>query len=164
MVQLRRPGAEDITILATLANNRKVWENLRDHFPFPYLESDAREFISMCEEEDPPHTFAITCNGEFCGIAGFSRGINPDEAELGYWLGEPYWNRGITSEAVRQMVAYGKNELGLKCITAAVFEFNPVSSRILEHAGFIKTKQENNHFSIKNGQKVREIHYILKIN
>jgi RimJ/RimL family protein N-acetyltransferase len=97
-VMLRRWRKEDSERLAELANNRKIWINLRDRFPFPYTKADAEAWIAHCEaEKDPATQFAIEVEGELVGGIGFE--ALSDErrlgAEIGYWIGEPSWEPGV---------------------------------------------------------------------
>lgn len=134
---LRPLRPEDAPALAALANNKKIWDRVRDYFPYPYTESDAREFIASARESDPPLSLAMEVAGEFCGVIGLmpQTDVNRKTAEIGYWLGEPYWGLGLATEAVRQMCAYGFG-LGFARLQAAVFDFNKASMRVLEKNGF----------------------------
>jgi RimJ/RimL family protein N-acetyltransferase len=124
--------------LSKLCNNKKIWDNLRDFIPFPYTELDAANFINFCQEEDPQVTFAIEFKGEFVGCIGLVRqtDIYRLSAEIGYWIGEPYWGLGIASQAVKLLVDYGFKQLGLVRIFTGVFDYNKASQRVLEKAGF----------------------------
>ena len=136
--KLREFMDSDIPILAELCNNKKIWDNLRDMLPYPYLEKDAEYFIGICRNENPKTTFAIEHNGEFAGCIGLvlQKDIYKMSAELGYWIGEPYWGKGIATSAVNKIVDYGFGKLGLIRIYSGIFEFNKASQRVLEKAGF----------------------------
>ncbi|MGQ1888989.1 GNAT family N-acetyltransferase [Thermophagus sp. OGC60D27] len=137
-VTLREFRHSDADSIIQLINNRKIWDNVRDSLPFPYFEKDAHEFIDFCRKMDPPGTFAIEYKNEFVGTIGLEQknDIYRMSAAIGYWLGEPYWNRGIATTAVNLMVDYGFNQLGLIRIDAGVFSYNKGSQRVLEKAGF----------------------------
>ena len=92
----------DVESLATHANNRNIWKNLRDAFPHPYTPHDAREFIKSLRHRTPETTFAIAVNGEAAGSVGFvlRQDVERVSAEIGYWLAEPFWGRGIATEAL----------------------------------------------------------------
>ena len=139
-VQLRPLRISDKTVLAELANNKKIWDNLRDYFPFPYQESDAEFFIDLTATENPQKTFGITYHGELCGVIGLDlqKDVYQKSAELGYWIGEPYWGRGIATKAVALITKYGFDHLDLNRIFAAVFDYNTISMKILEKNGFQK--------------------------
>ena len=136
-ILLRKPKMEDATDLAKLANNKKVFRNLRDGFPSPYRLKDAKEFIEKCQDEKDL-TFSVLYDGAFCGMMGFTIKMDAciQNVELGYWLGEPFWNKGIATQAAKLLTAYGLNELGFSKIFAVVLEYNPSSMRVLEKAGY----------------------------
>jgi ribosomal-protein-alanine N-acetyltransferase len=138
-IMLREFRDSDIEELAELCNNKKVWDNLRDYIPFPYTENDAKEFINFCKNESPQQTFAIEFNEKFVGCIGLVK--QPDiyklTAEIGYWIGEPYWGKGIATKAVRLITDYGFNKLELVRIYTGVVDYNKASQRVLEKSGFI---------------------------
>lgn len=139
-IKLRPFQIGDKVRLAQLANNKKIYDNVRDHFPFPYNESNAISFINRTLEENPKQTFGITYNGELCGGIGLilQTDVYRKTAEIGYWIGEPFWGKGITTKAVALITEYGFNELDLIRIYAGVFDFNKGSMKVLEKNGFIK--------------------------
>lgn len=120
------------------ANNYNVWRNLRDRFPHPYTLDDAREWIQMSNAENPQINFAIAVGGQAAGGIGLvlKDDIYRCAAEIGYWLGEEFWGRGIVTEAVRAMTDWGVETFGLSRIYAGVLEWNPASMRVLEKAGY----------------------------
>lgn len=136
-----RPLAEnDQKSLAVLANNKKIWDNVRDRLPHPYTEEDAKAFISFVQQEETPMTFAIEFNQEFCGVIGLvaQTDIHRKSAEIGYWLGEPFWNKGIATTAVKLITQYGLHQLDFIRIFAGIFEYNTSSMRVLEKNGYVK--------------------------
>lgn len=137
-VSLRKLDASDNSIMAILANNRKVWDNITDVMPHPYSESDADAFISMALNSDTEIIFAVEFRGELAGVIGLHRqkDVFRLTAEIGYWLGEPFWNQGIASGAVKLATHYGITRLGLVRIYANVYDFNKSSQRVLEKAGY----------------------------
>ncbi len=137
-VILRAFKNTDAIILAELCNNKKIWDNLRDYIPYPYTESNARDFIEYCHSEQPQVTFAIEYNGEFAGSIGLIRqsDVYKLTAEIGYWLGETFWGKGIATNSVNLLTEYGFTELRLVRIYSGVFDFNKPSQRVLEKAGF----------------------------
>lgn len=139
MVTLRKLNLSDKTQIAQLANNKKIWDNVRDYFPHPYSEKDAEAFLKL-QDEEIQQNFAIDYKGEFCGIIGLilQKDVYRKSAEMGYWLGEPFWNKGIATEAVGQIVKYGFQNLKLIRIFAGAFEFNVASMKVLEKNGFKK--------------------------
>ena len=107
VVRSWRPG--DAEALAYHANNRNVWINLRDRFPHPYTLGDAKSWIRYVTRVRPETDFTIDMDGEAVGNIGLGlqRGdIERCSAEIGYWIGEAYWGRGITTAALRALTAY----------------------------------------------------------
>jgi len=137
---LRAPAAADAPAIAKHANNRGVWLNLRDAFPHPYGVKDAELWIELLRSEQTRCNFIIDVNGEAAGGIGLKRGSDVERvsAELGYWLGEEYWNRGIMSEAVKAISDYGFAHLKLTRIYALPMAHNAASFRVLEKAGFVR--------------------------
>lgn len=134
-----RPLAEsDAPSIARHANNRKIWINLRDVFPHPYALEDAVEFIERTGMSERSITFAIDVNGAAVGTIGLVLRDDVDRvsAELGYWLGQEFWGRGIMSEAVKAATAYGITHHQLTRVYAYTFDWNPASARVLEKSGF----------------------------
>lgn len=163
-VQLRKFELSDAPILQRLCNNKKIAEKVRDLFPHPYTLQDAEFFIGLCSKEEPQVTFAIEYDGELAGAVGLvpQSDIYRKTAEIGYWIGEPYWGKGIATEAVRMLVDYGFNKLNLIRIYTGVFENNPASCRVLEKAGFTREAVFKKAV-IKNGMIMDEVRYsILK--
>jgi ribosomal-protein-alanine N-acetyltransferase len=130
---------EDAAAIQRYADNRKIWINLRDIFPHPYTMENAHAFLGFVLKEDPRTTFAIASESEAIGCIGLRLGndVHRKTAELGYWLGEPFWARGIMSEAVTAFTRWAFEALDLKRIFAEPFENNTASVRVLENAGFV---------------------------
>lgn len=138
-ISLRWWEARDRDSLAHHANNRKIWLNLRDRFPHPYTRADAEQWLALCAA--PPERFlqfAIDLNGEAIGGIGFERlsDVHRLTAEIGYWIAEPSWGRGIATEAVRRAIPSAFDTLDVERIQAMVFEGNQASMRVLEKSGF----------------------------
>jgi RimJ/RimL family protein N-acetyltransferase len=125
--------------LARHANDLQVWRNVRDHFPHPYTEADADAWIAMVVGHVPETQFGIEVNGEVAGGVGLmlQQDIARHSAEIGYWLGQEFWGRGIMTEAVRCITDWGFTSLNIYRVYALVFEWNPASRRVLEKAGYI---------------------------
>lgn len=128
----------DAPSMARHANNRRIWINLRDRFPHPYTEDDARRFIAHVNGVQPVSTWAIDVGGEAAGAIGIERqhDVERVSAEIGYWLGEPFWGRGIASAAVRSVTAAAFERFDLTRIFALPFADNVSSIRVLEKAGY----------------------------
>jgi [ribosomal protein S5]-alanine N-acetyltransferase len=132
-IVLRRLSVKDAPALAELANNQKIWINLRDILPWPYTLQDAHAYIAMTEVEQPQVSFAVEYEGQFCGMVGLvpQKDVYRMTAEIGYWLGEPFWNKGIATTAVKLVTAYGFEQLGLIRLHAGIFEYNKASMQVL---------------------------------
>jgi RimJ/RimL family protein N-acetyltransferase len=130
------PG--DATTLARMGNNRAIWLNLRDRFPHPYTERDAAWYIDFVLTKNAYHSFAIDVDGQAIGGVSLRPGDDIERigAEIGYWLGEPYWGRGIASDAVRLTTHYAFDELNLERVFAVPFTTNVASCRVLEKVGY----------------------------
>lgn len=139
-IELRTLLDSDQYAIATLADNKNVWDNLSDVMPSPYTLEDAKDFIQMTRAEKPKVTFGILYNDEFCGIIGLvlASGIYRRSAEIGYWIGEPYWGKGIATEAIRLITEYGFEQLDLVRIYSGVMAHNTASMRVLEKNGYEK--------------------------
>lgn len=137
-VSLRPLRAEDAPVLAVLANSRAIWLMVRDIFPHPYTEEDARAFIAMASEAETVTICAIDCDGALAGVLGLhpQRDVYRHSMEIGYWLGERFWKKGIARAAVELALEIGFRKLGLHRIFACVFSNNAASMRVLERAGF----------------------------
>ena len=136
---IRSWEASDADALARHANNRNIWINLRDAFPHPYSKRDAREFLKNIRQRSPETMFAIAVDGEAVGGIGFV--LHPDvervSAEIGYWLAEPFWGRGIATDALRGLTAHAMQAHGLTRVYAVPFAWNKASCRVLEKAGYV---------------------------
>jgi len=136
--RIRSWSGSDAAALVKYANNRKIWLNMRDAFPHPYTEASAAAFLEIVDRQDPTTVFAIATLEEAIGGIGIS--INQDvhrlTAELGYWLGEPFWGKGLMTEAVTKFTEYALERFQLLRIYAEPFASNANSCRVLEKAGF----------------------------
>src|SRR5215470_9143023 len=132
---LRSFEATDEASLAKHANNRALWINMRDSFPHPYTLADADKWIAHLQKQGADAThFAIAVEGDAIGCVGFQlqKDMERHSAEIGYWLGQDYWGRGIATEALRALTEYGfSHHDGLIRIYARVFEWNIASMRVL---------------------------------
>lgn len=119
-IKLRPWELSDLTSLVKYANNPKIAGNMTDAFPSPYTEESGRAFISMAQKGVSAYLMAIEVEGEAVGGIGIHRqsDIMRKNAELGYWLAEPFWGKGITSQAVQKMVEYAFNTFDINRIYA----------------------------------------------
>ncbi|MBC8479469.1 MAG: GNAT family N-acetyltransferase [FCB group bacterium] len=136
--QLRSWSPEDADNLVKYANNANVANNLRDGFPHPYTIADARSWLQKAICQDLETIFAIATETEVIGGIGFAIGedVHRKTAELGYWLGEPFWGQGIVTQAVTAITEFGFREFNLNRIYAEPYDYNTASCRVLEKAGF----------------------------
>jgi len=130
----------DIPDVLKYANNKNIAGNLRDGFPYPYTYEDAKCYVNDCITKGDINQLcrAIVVNGEAVGSIGiFVRDdIYCKSAELGYWLGEPYWGKGIMTKAVQQLCKEAFMRFDLVRIFAEPFAHNAGSRHVLEKAGF----------------------------
>lgn len=155
-----RPWRRDDNVsLAGNANNIKIWNNVRDYFPNPYSIRDADDYINLVSAVSVPLNFAIEIAGKAVGGIGFVPGSDVERlnAEIGYWLGEKYWNRGIMSSVVRDSADYIFANSDFIRLFAPVFEFNSASMRVLEKAGFNKIAVLHK-AAVKNN-RIIDLHY-----
>jgi ribosomal-protein-alanine N-acetyltransferase len=148
--------------LAEYLNNRNVWNNLRDRVPHPYLLKDARSFIATQQEKDPAENFAIEYDDAIVGGIGvlLQEDISRLTAEIGYWLAEPYWGKGIITEAIREMTSYAFSTFQLVRIYAEVFAHNQGSMKALEKNGYYLESIKKNAV-IKNGNIINDHVYVM---
>lgn len=137
-LKIRKLVPEDYKTLAVLANNKNIWNKLRDHMPHPFAESDAHNFIASKKDQKEDYVFAMDWNGDLVGMIGLhpQNDIYKLSAELGYWVGEPYWGRGFASEAVRQVLDFAFRQNLYLRIFAGVLDGNQASMKVLKKNGF----------------------------
>jgi [ribosomal protein S5]-alanine N-acetyltransferase len=159
-VTLREFTTDDKFRLTELANNPNIAVNLRDGFPNPYTIADAENFLEKYAGSEGSQIFAIEYNGVYVGNIGLHKGTDVYRlsAEIGYFLGEPYWNLGIMTKAVNLICDYGFKNLDIVRIHAGIFEFNPASMRVLEKCGF-KRESVAEKAIFKKGKVYNEIRY-----
>jgi RimJ/RimL family protein N-acetyltransferase len=159
---LRKWQTGDEPSLTENANNYNIWINLRDIFPYPYRMRDAREWVRCVSKETLYTNFAIVVEGKAVGGIGLTlKGdINRRSAEIGYWLGEKYWNQGIITEAVKAITEYGFTEFELCRISAGIMEWNPASGRVLEKCGYILEARLQKNIT-KAGKTIDELVYAV---
>jgi ribosomal-protein-alanine N-acetyltransferase len=160
---LRPWTIQDLDSLVKYANNFNIAKNLMDIFPHPYSIDVGKFFIEMATKNSPPNILAIEVNEEAAGAIGLhpQTDVYRKNAELGYWLAEPYWGNGFITEAIRQMVDYGFRNLDITRIYARPFAFNIPSQKALEKAGFLlEAKLKKTVF--KNGNYYDEMIYGIR--
>ena len=158
-----RPWAPaDKPSLIAHANNRNVWRNLADIFPHPYTEADADQWLRIASAPDRSFKLAIEFDGMAVGGIGArsGEGIFVRTAQFGYWLGEPFWGRGIVTAAGRALLEHLKQDGRFARLEAPVFEWNPSSMRILEKLGFERVAVLRKSVT-KDGQLIDSVFYSL---
>ncbi len=162
LCELRSSCAEDIDAIVKHANNPKVARHLRERFPQPYTRPDAVDWIRHTKEYEPGTILAIATPKEAIGGVSLNRqdDVYRHSAELGYWLAEPYWGRGIATRAVRAMCDVGFQDKDLARIFACIFAENIGSCRVLEKTGFT-LEGIHRKAVFKNGHYVDEKMYAL---
>ncbi len=150
----------DAPALARHASNPKIGLNLRDGFPYPYTLQDAEKFIRAALDARPETRFAIAVEGEAAGSIGFAPHANVERvsAEIGYWLGEPFWGRGIMAEALRAVTDHAVRAHNLTRVYAVPYEWNPASFRVLEKAGYV-LEGRMRRSAIKEGKVIDQLLY-----
>ncbi len=135
---VRRWAATDLTSLVTHANNRRVSAHLRDRFPFPYDFAHGQKFLDWIAVQPTPTVWAIEVDGEAAGGIGVELHTDVERvsAEIGYWLGESLWRRGIVTEALQAVTAEAFRRFDLTRLYALPFADNRASVRVLEKAGY----------------------------
>ena len=159
---LRSWSWDDAPALVRYADNRDIWLNVRDAFPHPYTEADADAWLNLVVDQDRPTSFAIATESEAIGGIGMTLkdDVRRRTAEIGYWLAEPFWGRGIATDAVRAVVDYAFANFDLTRVEAYVFEWNLASCRVLQKAGFVQEARLRRRVT-KNGKTIDEFLYAL---
>ena len=151
-----------MTALVKYADNHNIWLNLRDRFPNPYCEEDAQEWIERATGPQSELTCAIASDVEAIGGIGLELqlDVHRRSAEIGYWLGEPFWGQGIATKAVRALSEYAFANLDLTRLYGAVFEWNPASARVLEKAGYTYEGRLSKSVT-KDGKNIDQLLYAI---
>jgi [ribosomal protein S5]-alanine N-acetyltransferase len=135
---IREYAPEDVDALVKHADNRKIWLQMRDAFPSPYTRESGLAFLAAVRAQQPTTFFAIASPDEVMGGIGITLGqdVHRRTAEMGYWLGEPFWGKGIISESIRIFSDFAFQRFALVRIYAEPYADNIASCRALEKAGF----------------------------
>lgn len=151
---------EDAEELAKYANNKKIWLNLRDIFPHPYSIEDANTFIAFASSQVPECIFAIEMDHKAVGIIGLNLGkdVERRSAEIGFWLGEYYWGRGIATTALQVVTYWAIKTYSLVRVFAVPFARNGASCRVLEKVGY-KLEGRLRCSAIKDGKTIDQFMY-----
>jgi RimJ/RimL family protein N-acetyltransferase len=137
-IQLRPWKKEDAGQLTSIANNKKIWLNVRDHFPHPYTVADALKWVEYTSGQVPLQNMAITVNDDIAGGIGLvpKEDVYRKSMEIGYFLGEQYWGKGIATKAVEMLLNHIREHFDVVRVFAEVFAHNTASMRVLEKNGF----------------------------
>ncbi len=160
---IRKWQLSDVENLATLANNKEIANNLTDRFPHPYTEEHALNFIKTNIEHNPTQVFAIDFEGKAVGGIGIHplEDIFQKNAELGYWVAQPYWGKGIITRSIEQIVSHTFDNFDIQRIFARPFGRNIGSQKALEKCGFkLEAKFVGTLF--KNGVYEDELVYAIR--
>ena len=162
-VDIRPWHLEDKPNLLKYAANVNIFNNMTDSFPNPYTEDRAEMFLQMAISGTGPLLMAITVDGEPVGSIGLHPqfDIQRKNAELGYWLGEPFWGKGIMTIAVPKMTTHGFKQTEVNRIFAKPFGRNKGSQKVLEKSGYILEAVIKDGF-YKNGQYEDELIYAVR--
>ncbi len=154
----------DRDALVRFANNRQVWRNLTHRFPHPFTEADADTWFAFLARMPEPTHWAIEVDGLAVGGIGLDlgEGVYAKSGHFGYWLGEPYWGRGIMTDAVLAASQYALSHFGLVRLEAPVFAWNPASMRVLEKCGFVREGLLRRSV-FKDGQIIDAVLYALVV-
>lgn len=161
--KLRPWRKTDLDSLVIHAGNWNVAKNMTDKFPHPYTQKDGKAFIEFATMDSPIHIFAIDINGQAAGGIGIhpQDDIHRKNAELGYWLAEPFWGQGIISDAITQVVDFAFATYDIDRVFAQPFGTNRASQRVLEKNNFILEGQFEK-VLIKNGEYLDELIYAVR--
>lgn len=158
---VRHWRASDRESLLRFANNRNVSQNLLDRFPYPYTAADADFWLGRTAGNPDSTDWAIEVEGMAVGGIGVrpAEGGPATTGHFGYWLGEPFWGRGIMTRAVRLVADHALQRLGYQRLEAPVFARNPASMRVLEKCGFRRGDGPKG-ATIKGGQVIDTVLYV----
>ncbi len=137
---LRTFEEADAAARANLLNNKKIWDNCRDGLPYPYSYDDGLAFIRKINSKDEVQELCIDIDGNPAGNIGIVPGTDVERfnAEIGYYLGEPYWNKGLMTKVLAAAIRYYFSNTGIIRLHACVYEYNKPSMHVLEKNGFTK--------------------------
>lgn len=162
-ITLRPWHLDDLNHLVELANNKNIARFMADVFPHPYTIENGKTFIGFATSNPNSKIFAIIVEGKPVGSIGLhlQTDILRKNAEIGYWLGEEYWGKGLIKHAIEQIVDYGFKNMDIVRIFARVYGTNIASQRVLEKVGFkLEGKYEKTIF--KNNEFLDELIYAIR--
>lgn len=156
-LRLRMANHGDIPALVKYCHNQKISDQIIN-IPYPYTEQDARErleFINKGFADNNRYVFAITLQShhELIGEIGIHLDTTNNHAQMGYWVAEPFWGRGIATEAVGAILLFGFRELGLHKIYATYYPDNTTSGNVMIKNGMVKEAELKDHYRVKDVYK-----------
>ncbi len=151
-IQLRPWLRQDAQQLAAIANNKNIWNNVRDSFPSPYTVMDALQWISKEAGSQTLTNFAVLYQGSVAGSMGIilNEDVYRNTVEIGYFIGEPFWGKGIATAAVNSLCSYVEQRFKPTRIMARIYAHNKASMKVLEKNGF-ELESVQRKAAIKNG-------------
>lgn len=161
-ISLRLWEISDINDLIEYANNPNIAQNMTNAFPHPYTKEAGLKFIEIAQSHSPAQVFAICVNNHAVGAIGVhpQQDIHEKCAELGYWLAESFWGKGIMSWTVKQMIAYAFQNFDIVRLYARPFSSNEGSQKVLEKCGFnLEARLKKSIY--KNGTYLDELIYSI---
>jgi RimJ/RimL family protein N-acetyltransferase len=163
MIRLRNINTATPEEIQRLANNHAIAVNLRDAFPYPYTIEDAVTYLDLAANGVLGHVFGIYDGDTFVGCCSLipQNDVYRINAEIGYWIGEPYWGKGYATDAVRLLLKFAFDELGLLRVYANIYEYNIGSMKVLEKVGFEKEAIIKSSV-IKEGKVIDEYLYSIR--
>lgn len=138
---LRAPIRGDVPDLVQLADNRRIYEVLA-RLPHPYTRADGIAFVEIFAQRPDERPYAITLDGRFIGVVGFTYHEGGEPPELGYWLGEPHWGKGYMSEAVKGLLEAAFATGLYPRIKSRALASNLGSLNVLAKAGFVRLRED----------------------
>ena len=161
-VKIREWKVEDLDPLIALANNKRIYDQVRDQFPYPYTLEDGKQWLLQNIGITPVINFVIEVNGNFAGSIGMvpQTDVYRCNAEIGYWLGEPFWGKGIATQAVALIEDHiWQKYPNVHRIYATTYEQNKASMKVLTKNGFA-LECIHKRGVIKNGQLLDEYMWV----
>lgn len=164
MVQIRSWYWTDAERLSNLLNNKNIWDNVRDYLPFPYTLKDADIFLQSHADNNTSVNFAILWHGQLAGGIGFlpKADVYKYSAEIGYWVGEHFWGKGIATEAINLLIGKIRERTPhIIRVYAEVFQSNKASMRALEKNGFYEESVRRK--SVLKNERILDDHIWVKL-
>ncbi len=162
-VTLRTWHISDVNDLVAIANNKNIAQFMADVFPHPYTIENGKTFITFANTNPNSKIFAIIVDGKLSGSIGLhlQTDILRKNAEIGYWLGEQHWGKGIITQTIPQIIDYGFKNMDIVRIFARIFGTNKASQKVVEKCGF-KLEGKYDKTLYKNGEYLDELIYAIR--